>query len=87
MTYDEMMKLDEEKLEFLGVTKGARKKLVQSIEKLCERVPLLLKMEKVVDSFLTEVSVLEVSAVRGEFCLFFLFSALRKVLISAISLV
>lgn len=47
MGYDEMMALDERKLEALNVTKGARKKIMQSIQKLRERVPMLKQMEKV----------------------------------------
>uniref|UniRef100_A0A915CF75 SAM domain-containing protein n=1 Tax=Parascaris univalens TaxID=6257 RepID=A0A915CF75_PARUN len=49
MGYDEMMALDERKLEALNVTKGARKKIMQSIQKLRERVPMLKQMEKSIE--------------------------------------
>ncbi|VDM40281.1 unnamed protein product [Toxocara canis] len=44
-----MMALDERKLEALNVTKGARKKIMQSIQKLRERVPMLKQMEKSIE--------------------------------------
>uniref|UniRef100_A0A7E5A0J9 SAM domain-containing protein n=1 Tax=Panagrellus redivivus TaxID=6233 RepID=A0A7E5A0J9_PANRE len=37
LSYDEMMALDEDRLEQLGVTKGARKKILQSVRKLYDR--------------------------------------------------
>jgi hypothetical protein len=49
MTYSTMMSLDDHQLEHLQVTKGARKKIIQSLEKLRERVPLLKQLEKCID--------------------------------------
>ncbi|CRK95002.1 CLUMA_CG008488, isoform A [Clunio marinus] len=46
MGYDQMMEMTEDYLESLGVTKGARHKLVLCIQKLNERVPILNQMEK-----------------------------------------
>ncbi|XP_061594226.1 protein Smaug homolog 1 isoform X2 [Cololabis saira] len=46
MTYDEMMSLTEELLEAQKVTKGARHKIVISIQKLKERQHLLRSLEK-----------------------------------------
>lgn len=46
MSYEQMMEMTEEYLESLGVTKGARHKLVLCIQKLGERVPMLKQMEK-----------------------------------------
>uniref|UniRef100_A0A3P9CDC7 Protein Smaug homolog 1 n=1 Tax=Maylandia zebra TaxID=106582 RepID=A0A3P9CDC7_9CICH len=46
MTYDEMMALTEEQLEAQKVTKGARHKIVISIQKLKERQNLLRSLEK-----------------------------------------
>uniref|UniRef100_A0A3Q1ATX0 Protein Smaug homolog 1 n=1 Tax=Amphiprion ocellaris TaxID=80972 RepID=A0A3Q1ATX0_AMPOC len=46
MTYDEMMSLTEEQLEAQKVTKGARHKIVISIQKLKERQNLLRSLEK-----------------------------------------
>lgn len=46
MSYEHMMEITEEYLENLGVTKGARHKLVLCIQKLSERVPLLKQIEK-----------------------------------------
>lgn len=46
MSYDQMMEMTEEYLENLGVTKGARHKLVICIQKLAERVPLLKQIER-----------------------------------------
>lgn len=46
MSYEQMMDMTEEYLENLGVTKGARHKLVLCIQKLSERVPLLKQIEK-----------------------------------------
>ncbi|XP_037553638.1 protein Smaug homolog 1 [Nematolebias whitei] len=46
MTYDEMMSLTEEQLEAQKVTKGARHKIVISIQKLKERQHLLRSLEK-----------------------------------------
>lgn len=41
-----MMDITEDYLENLGVTKGARHKLVICIQKLADRVPVLQQMEK-----------------------------------------
>ncbi|TKR87686.1 hypothetical protein L596_012046 [Steinernema carpocapsae] len=41
MTYEEILSLDEESLNQKGVTTGARRKLVQCIQKLRDRVPVL----------------------------------------------
>ncbi|XP_061621115.1 protein Smaug homolog 1 isoform X4 [Phyllopteryx taeniolatus] len=57
MTYDEMMSLTEEQLEAQKVTKGARHKIVISIQKLKERLNLLRSLEK-------DVQVLEGSNLR-----------------------
>ncbi|KRZ79453.1 Protein Smaug -like protein 2 [Trichinella papuae] len=46
ISYDDMMTFSEEKLEALGVTKGARKKIVLSIEKLKQRAKTLKQLEK-----------------------------------------
>ncbi|XP_022092986.1 protein Smaug homolog 1-like isoform X2 [Acanthaster planci] len=46
MTYDEMMLLNEGKLESMNVTKGARHKIVLSIQKLKERQLTLYNLEK-----------------------------------------
>lgn len=46
MSYEQMMDMTEEYLETLGVTKGARHKLVLCIQKLVERIPLLKQIEK-----------------------------------------
>ena len=46
MSYEQMMEMTEEYLENLGVTKGARHKLVICIQKLADRVPLLKQIEK-----------------------------------------
>ncbi|KRY54781.1 Protein Smaug -like protein 1 [Trichinella britovi] len=46
ITYDHMMSFTEERLEALGVTKGARKKIVLSIEKLKQRARTLKQLEK-----------------------------------------
>ncbi|XP_035485218.1 protein Smaug homolog 1 isoform X2 [Scophthalmus maximus] len=46
MTYDEMMSLNEDQLEAQKVTKGARHKIVISIQKLKERQNLLRSLEK-----------------------------------------
>ncbi|XP_026233631.1 protein Smaug homolog 1 isoform X2 [Anabas testudineus] len=56
MTYDEMMSLSEEQLEAQKVTKGARHKIVISIQKLKERQNILRSLEK---------DVLEGSNLRG----------------------
>lgn len=45
MTYEHMMDMSEEYLESLGVTKGARHKLVLCIQKLSDRVSLLKQLE------------------------------------------
>jgi len=46
MSYEKMMDINEEYLETLGVTKGARHKLVLCIQKLAERVTLLRQLEQ-----------------------------------------
>lgn len=46
MSYEQMLEMSEEYLENLGVTKGARHKLVLCIQKLGERVMLLKQIEK-----------------------------------------
>ncbi|KAJ8290249.1 hypothetical protein GJAV_G00010490 [Gymnothorax javanicus] len=46
MTYDEMMSLTEQQLESQSVTKGARHKIVISIQKLKERQNVLRSLEK-----------------------------------------
>ncbi|CAJ0921760.1 unnamed protein product, partial [Mesorhabditis belari] len=46
MTYDQMMSLDENTLEQEHVTKGARKKILQSIEKLIQRPAILRENEQ-----------------------------------------
>ncbi|KAL4656253.1 hypothetical protein GN956_G5671 [Arapaima gigas] len=46
MTYDEMMSLTEEQLESQNVTKGARHKIIISIQKLKERQNVLRSLEK-----------------------------------------
>ncbi|XP_063725298.1 protein Smaug homolog 1-like [Symsagittifera roscoffensis] len=45
-SYEEMLSLDDEKLTALGVTKGARHKIVISVTKLNERSKELRQMEK-----------------------------------------
>ncbi|XP_061671839.1 protein Smaug homolog 1 isoform X3 [Syngnathoides biaculeatus] len=57
MIYDEMMSLTEEQLEVQKVTKGARHKIVISIQKLKERQNMLRSLEK-------DVQVLEGSNLR-----------------------
>jgi hypothetical protein len=47
MSYDEMMALDDQKLEQRQVTKGARKKILQSLDKLRDRSQLIRQLEKV----------------------------------------
>lgn len=47
MSYTEMIGLDDSTLEQRQVTKGARKKIIQSIAKLRERVSNLKQLEKV----------------------------------------
>nr|XP_023695664.1 protein Smaug homolog 1 isoform X1 [Paramormyrops kingsleyae] len=46
MTYDEMMSLTEQQLETQNVTKGARHKIIISIQKLKERQNVLRSLEK-----------------------------------------
>lgn len=46
LTYDQMMNLDENTLERRNVTKGARKKILQSIEKLIQRPTILRENEQ-----------------------------------------
>lgn len=52
LTYDELLALDEGTLESQGVTKGARHKIVLSINKLKERHKQLVQIEKVNDQTL-----------------------------------
>lgn len=47
MDYEQMLGLDEAQLETQGVTKGARRKILQSVQKLRERVDFLRQLEKV----------------------------------------
>ncbi|KAI6190439.1 Protein Smaug [Aphelenchoides bicaudatus] len=49
MTYEEMMALTDQKLEQRQVTKGARKKILNSIEKLQDRSQLIRQLEKCID--------------------------------------
>uniref|UniRef100_A0A915D7Y8 SAM domain-containing protein n=1 Tax=Ditylenchus dipsaci TaxID=166011 RepID=A0A915D7Y8_9BILA len=49
MSYVEMMGMDDQQLEHRQVTKGARKKILQSIQKLRERVSLLKQLEACID--------------------------------------
>lgn len=46
LTYEQMMEMTEEYLASLGVTKGARHKLVLCIQKLRERFALMVRLEK-----------------------------------------
>lgn len=46
VTYEQMMEMTEEYLENLGVTKGARHKLILCIQKLADRVTLLKMLTK-----------------------------------------
>lgn len=46
MSYEQMLDITEEYLENLGVTKGARHKLVLCIQKLGERCQTLQQIEK-----------------------------------------
>uniref|UniRef100_A0A1I7XMB1 Circadian locomoter output cycles protein kaput n=1 Tax=Heterorhabditis bacteriophora TaxID=37862 RepID=A0A1I7XMB1_HETBA len=46
MSYEEMMALDEQQLERRQVTKGARRKILQSIHKLKQRSAIIRDMEK-----------------------------------------
>lgn len=46
MTYEQMLEINEAYLESVGVTKGARNKLVLCIQKLKERVMILNQMRK-----------------------------------------
>ncbi|UYV72551.1 SAMD4A [Cordylochernes scorpioides] len=55
MTYEDMMALTEEQLETKGVTKGARHKIVLSIQKLKSRQTLLQNLEKEVQESPTSV--------------------------------
>jgi len=50
MSYAEMMELTEEKLEQLNVTKGARRKIAASIQKLVERPKLLASIDTELES-------------------------------------
>lgn len=45
LTYEEMLDLSEEKLEKMGVTKGARRKIVSSVGKLRDRFRLLSSLQ------------------------------------------
>ncbi|XP_013910238.1 PREDICTED: protein Smaug homolog 1 [Thamnophis sirtalis] len=57
MTYDEMMSLTECHLEAQNVTKGARHKIVISIQKLKERQNLLKSLERVTSLVCTQLLV------------------------------
>lgn len=46
LSYDEMLNLTEEKLATMGVTKGARHKIVLSVRKLRERYHTLCQLER-----------------------------------------
>lgn len=46
MTFEEMMRINEEFLEQLGITQGARTKMVNSIQKLRERYARLTQAEQ-----------------------------------------
>lgn len=46
MTFEEMMRINEEFLERLGITQGARTKMVNSIQKLKERHARLTQAEQ-----------------------------------------
>ncbi|KAL0266899.1 UNVERIFIED_CONTAM: hypothetical protein PYX00_009321 [Menopon gallinae] len=59
LSYDEMLALTEEKLEALGVTKGARHKIILSIRKLKDRYNTLCQLEKDVMRGANLVNVLE----------------------------
>ena len=50
MSYAEMVELTEEKLEALNVTKGARRKIAMSMQKLSERPKLLKCIDKEIES-------------------------------------
>ena len=47
LSYEEMVRLTETKLEQMGVTKGARRKIVASIQKLQERQCQLKAIDEV----------------------------------------
>jgi hypothetical protein len=47
MSYEEMMALTDQKLEDRQVTKGARRKILQSLLKLRDRSQLIRQLEKV----------------------------------------
>lgn len=51
LSYDDMMELDDQKLEQRQVTKGARKKILQSLDKLRDRSQLIRQLEKVNNAF------------------------------------
>lgn len=46
LSYDEMMELNEEKLKAMGITEGARNKILRKVSKLRERQKLLQELEK-----------------------------------------
>ncbi|CAD5224376.1 unnamed protein product [Bursaphelenchus okinawaensis] len=49
MTYEQMMALNEDALEKRQVTKGARRKILQSLDKLKDRSQLIRQLEKCID--------------------------------------
>ncbi|KAI6188882.1 Protein Smaug [Aphelenchoides besseyi] len=51
MPYDEMMALNDQRLEQRQVTKGARKKILQSLAKLKDRSQLIRQLEKSIDEY------------------------------------
>ena len=70
-TYEEMIHLTEDQLERQGVTKGARRKIIQNIQKLLDRPKMLadinIQLEKEdcnVKKVLTELEVLLKSPVK-----------------------
>ncbi|XP_013191583.1 protein Smaug [Amyelois transitella] len=56
ISYDQMIAMDDKYLEELGVTKGARHKLLLSIKKLSERSAILESIESELTSNVTPVS-------------------------------
>lgn len=48
-TYEEMLQLTEEQLEVKGVTKGARRKIINNIQKLLDRPSMLVEINQHLD--------------------------------------
>lgn len=65
MTFEEMMRINEEFLERLGITQGARTKMVNSIQKLRERHARLTQAEQDLKSGNTTID--QVTALLTEF--------------------